>query len=117
MNPRGTGRRGFDACGFTFERRKERPEGRAAVHFALDFNPTAMLFDNAEDSREAKAGSFADLFCRKERLEDAGYVLRADSAASVLHRKTHKTAWRDPGTSGDTRFIDSHRSLTADTAD
>ncbi len=49
-----------------------------------------MLFDDAIDRRQPKAGALADFLGGEERLEYPLQILRRYARARVAHRQTHK---------------------------
>src|SRR5690348_3056269 len=80
------------------------------TQFAFDVQVTAMLFDNAVDSGEAKPSAFAHSFCREKWLKYAFKVGRVDAGACVADGEPDVGARRRILVSGAHRLGDFERS-------
>ncbi len=78
------GRIGGCIDGFTSHRKKHFESG-ADAHFALDFEPAMMLFDNAINGGQSQPSSLADFLGREKRLKNPLQHLGFHAATSICH--------------------------------
>src|SRR5277367_1490193 len=95
-----TGANGFAASGrcrsvhrcLELSCRQENGKLSSFAGLAFHLDPPAMVGDDAVDDRESEPGALADIFCRKEGLEDPILGLGIHATAGIGDPQADKVA-------------------------
>src|SRR5258708_19928184 len=73
----------------TIQGRQKYLEIRSHVDLAIDFDPTLVLRDDAENRRQTEARSFAGLLGGEKGLKDSREIFRWNAPTGIDHAPSH----------------------------